>query len=225
MGITKLNFHTQICTCGPKSAGYKKGMVINMNKFKSSLCAVICMVALTACTSEGEVGESTVTIDKKGKIVSVIVDEFGQEYYDKEDLKSYSMEEAAVYNAAHEENAVTLTKLEVKEGVVTVQMEYASAQDYAAFNSTQFFAGTIEEAYEAGYSLDITLQSVAEPDKTIGKSEILSMGNKDIVIAEEKVLYKLPSKALYIGQNEEVIKSTSVRKADGGQEDMIYIIY
>lgn len=196
-----------------------------MNKTRTGLCVMLCMIVLSACSRGDNTAESTVAIDKKGKITGVIVEEFAQEYYDEEDLKNYTLTEAAAYNAEQGEGTVTLSKIEVKDEQVIVEMEYASGEDYAAFNGKQFFAGTVAEAYESGYSLDVTLKNVAEPDKTIGKSEILEMGEKHIIIAEENIVYKLPSKALYISQNDETLKNTVVKKNYSEQESMLYIIY
>lgn len=197
----------------------------NMKRFKYGVCMIACMMALTACTEGKTTEETTVAIDKKGKISSVIVDEFGQDYYSEEDLKNFTLAEVNSYNGEHGDQAVTLSKVEGQDEQVVVRMEYASAEDYAAFNRKQLFVGTVAQAYEAGYSLDVALSNTAESDQTIGKSEILEMGNKNIVIAEENILYQLPSKALYISGNGEMLKNTVVKKLYTEQESMLYIIY
>lgn len=197
----------------------------HMYKIKAGLCILILMVMLTACTSGSKAQESTMIIDKNGSITSVIVEGFEEYYYTQEDFENFVRQDVAAYNAGFSDAPISVSKVAVRNEIITVEMKYASAQDYAAYNSLPLFIGTVAEAYDAGYDLDVTLNSTTETEKKISKSEILGMGDRNIIIAEENVVYQLPSKALYIGQNEEILKNTSVRKADGSQAGSLYIIY
>lgn len=197
----------------------------HMYKIKAGLCILISMVMLTACTSGSKAQESTMIIDKNGSITSVIVEGFEEYYYTQEDFENFVRQDVAAYNAGFSDAPISVSKVAVRNEIITVEMKYASAQDYAAYNRLPLFIGTVAEAYDAGYDLDVTLNSTTETEKKISKSEILGMGDRNIIIAEENVVYQLPSKALYIGQNEEIMKNTSVRKADGSQTGSLYIIY
>ena len=59
-----------------------------------------------------------------------------------------------------------------------------SAASYMGYNNKTLFVGTIQEAYSEGYDLNISLTDVKDSSNTIGKQELLEMGEKHIVIIQ-----------------------------------------
>lgn len=157
------------------------------------------MFLLSACSGTEE--ESQVSILKDGKIESMIVESFDKAYYNQEELKQRILQEASDYNRMEEKEAVSVEKVEVNEGAVVVKMTYDTASHYASFNGGIFFLGTVLEAQEAGYDLNMVLSSVKDHLVTVGKSDILSMTDMQILITDMKEPVSLNGKAAYISGN------------------------
>lgn len=51
-------------------------------------CLLICMLSVLAGCGGSVPAESTIALDKKGKITDTIVEEFDKDFYDSEELQS-----------------------------------------------------------------------------------------------------------------------------------------
>ncbi len=156
--------------------------------------------------AENEMVATTgIQISKDGSIIETIVEDFSSEYYEEDSLKNMILSEVAEYNKSSDED-ISVEKFQVKDKEVTVLMKYPSAAVYTEFNkndynSKELFYGTIAEAYEEGYSLDVTLQNVKNEEESIQKEELLSMGESYILISGEPIKVKTYGKILYIGDH------------------------
>ena len=54
-------------------------------------------------------------------------------------------------------DSVKLEKCQIKEDKVEIRMEYGDYQSYADYHGAEFFAGTLDEAEEAGYDFSASL--------------------------------------------------------------------
>lgn len=187
------------------------------------ICTVLGVLSLTGCGSAGNAEMTTIEVEKDGSLTSMIVEDFEKEYYDAEDLKEYTLDIVAAYNAAEEGRKVSVSKVEVKDGVVKLLMKYPNAADYTGFNGKEFFCGTVAEAYDNGIDLDVTLVDAIDHANKVGKSEILQMGEKKLVVLEEDVAVQVPGKILYISEGTELIEGKSVIAHPG--DGRTYIIY
>lgn len=159
----------------------------------------LCVLGLTACgdterqgTSSGKGADksnakdemvTSISVNKDGSIESRIVEEFEASYYDVAALRAMIEEAATDYSNETAAAEVSLKGCEVVGGKVNVEIKYNDYNAYAGFNGETFFAGTIQDAYQAGFDLNMTLKSVdSNGDKTISKQELLSMGDNHIVI-------------------------------------------
>ena len=194
-----------------------------MKKWITGLLAILCTLSFTGCGGKESEEMTTIHVGKDGSLTSMIVEAFDREYYGEEDLKEYTLDAVALYNAGGAEREVSVAKVEAADGMVKLQMKYKSAADYAGFNGKEMFCGTVAEAYDADIDLDVTLLDAADPSKTIGKSEILQMGEKKLVVLEENVAVEVPGKILYISDGTEVLKEKSVIAHPG--DGRTYIIY
>ena len=66
-------------------------------------------------------------------------------------------------------------------------MQYADASAYSAFNKLALFVGTVKDAFNAGYDLNVTLSSLKGDGEQIGKEDLLKMGEKHIAVVREAV--------------------------------------
>lgn len=155
------------------------------------LMLCFCVSGLTACgeKTEESVSESTVSsisVNKDGSISSIIVEDFGETYYDAAGLKSMIESAITDYKAEDFTAQVTLKSCKAANDTVTVQMDFGDYKSYAGFNGENFFAGTIQGANQAGFDLNVTLQAVSDKaEKTsVSKPELLAMGDSHIVILE-----------------------------------------
>ena len=130
-----------------------------MKKRIFALMMVALMLFSGGCAfGNSNVTQDTIIINKKGNISGVIVEDFDKEYYNGEELGQMIQEEIAAYDASSEK--VKLKEFEItEENKAYADIYYATGQDYKAFNDTEFFCGTVSEAYDAGYTFT-DMQSV-----------------------------------------------------------------
>lgn len=134
-----------------------------MKKFLScALAFVLCVGILSGCGANYDAEESTVYVQKKGKIVSTDVEAFDTSKYDEASLKAYVEDAISEYTEENGSGKVKLNSLTVKDNVATLVIEYESADDYTNFNGIQLFTGTLAEALAAGYSFDGEFASVED---------------------------------------------------------------
>lgn len=167
--------------------------------------------------------ETGLKVEKSGEIVSTIVESFEKEYYSQASLQEMIEDEITSYQ---KNGAITLNKVEVQEAengnTVTVEITYASGQDYAAFNDTKLFFGTVSEAQAAGYAIPTDLVSVKE-DRTITAEELDGMKEKYVFITNESLPVTLPEKAAFVTQDTEIISSNCIKAREEGAK-LTYVI-
>lgn len=191
-----------------------------MKKKNMLLVSVLAAGALVACGSTS-VDTNTISIDKKGVVTGTIVEEFGAEYYNADELKEMVDEEVSNYNTKAGTEQVTVESYEAENGMVKLSMTYAGYADYAAMNEKELFAGTVSDAYDAGYTFSEL--SSADGEETISKDDILEMGSDNIVICEEAQDVIVPGKILYVSSNVEATgNKTATVKEEG---ELAYILY
>ncbi|MDD3367959.1 MAG: hypothetical protein PHP50_03585 [Lachnospiraceae bacterium] len=183
------------------------------------LCACVSVITL-GCGSQTEDG-TIVSVEKNGSVKNTIIEDFSAEYYDVEELKNLVLTEIAEYNKANGGNAISIDSLEQKKDStdVRVVMNYATAEDYASFNETEFFYGTVAEAKEAGFSVTEPLVDASDTAKTIGADELNDMTDYHMLVASDAVAFTLPNKILYASEG-----VTVDGKKAAGTDGLFYIV-
>ena len=142
---------------------------------------------------------NVVDVKKDGSVINTIEEPFEQEYYSEEDL---ILSEVADYNQEAGESRVEVKKLSIKKNAVKLVMKFKTAEDFGAFNQHAFFYGTVSDAYDAGYDMDIAWKENGG-DGSITKAELLEMASRKLIIAEgfqkEDIIVKASGKILYTG--------------------------
>ncbi len=213
-----------------------------MHKMKSAAGILLAGLLLWGCgEKDADLGDemtveaaeavtSELEVQKDGSIVETLVEDFGKDYYTEDTLKNMILAEVAEFNGSHGEAQVSVGKLEQKNGEVTLQMVYPSAEIYSAYNTDEYnnkslFCGTVAEADRAGFSLDVTLQDT-KGEKTVGKEELLEMGEQYILISENPMLVKVAGKIQYVSSNVTVSGRSEARlSGEDGAGDKYYIVY
>ena len=122
-------------------------------KKTAGLCPAILIMALSLSGCGGvsmDVDTNTLYVGSNGKITEVIVEDFGEDYYQEENGKS----------------GVEVKKYEVKNGVARLLMEYDGYDSYASFNEAKLYTGTLLQAQADGYDFDVNFKTPDESAET-----------------------------------------------------------
>lgn len=203
--------------------GKKKAAV----RLSCVLC--LCILLLTGCGEVAipeTVSAPTIAISEDGLVTQYLVDNFDEDYYDITELREMVTEEVNKFNAAQKTESAPITVQSVENATdgsnkVIVKLQYNNADSYQKYNESQLFYGTIAQAHEAGYELDITMTSVKD-GSAIGKAEINDMGSKHVIIAEAGYRMAGSKKPLYISEGLSVGEDGFVDTAQA--EGLVYII-
>ncbi len=195
---------------------------------KMIISALVLSLMLTFCACGSDGGQESGTflsLLKDGSIQSDIEESFEESYYDKDELQQSIEAQVADYNGLAGAGKITLEKVEVKDSLALVKLNYAGAKDYADFNKVRFFVGTAAEAEGAGYDLNVVLSSVKDAGETIGKADILALGDEKLLVADINEEIKLSGKAIYASDNAVVASDgKTVKRVEGG-EGPVYVVY
>ena len=139
-----------------------------MREKKMGLLALLLFGALTltGCELLGDSWQpqepDAVSIAEDGSVTETVKDTLDADYYNATELETMIQSEVAKYNESHGEDTIQVDKLETEEGNVNLVLKYASAKDYAEFNNTEFFYGTVISAQLEGYLFDVPYKKVED---------------------------------------------------------------
>ena len=183
-----------------------------MRRFLSYILIVMMIVLpLTACSDEEkDYAETTITVEKKGRVRERIVDTFDKDYYNIEELKSEFSDSVSQYNETIGGEEIRLKNIEMKDSRVYVDLEFTGPSDYENFVGEKLFVGTIADAYDNGYTMDVVLKGVDKGDK-IDKIKIMGMSDSSIVIMSEHARIRTFRDIAYVSANVDVIDGNEAR--------------
>ncbi|MGN8799521.1 hypothetical protein ACTNCH_01445 [Candidatus Merdisoma sp. HCP28S3_D10] len=192
---------------------------------RKSVCFVLlaCMIsALAGCGSVPK--ESTLAIDKKGKITDTVVESFDKDFYDSEELQKEIESELAEYNKNFAADHITMKKFEVKDGTATLQLVFDGSEYYEDYTENTLFTGTLPEAEAEGYELSGELL-----DADGAKTDRASLKDADeakvlVLETDEAMQVEVPGKILAVsaGGNVSVTGKKQAAVTDGGLSFIIY---
>ena len=198
----------------------------NCMKKLMSLCLLMLCLFLTGCSEEIP-EENTIAVDKKGVVTYTVVEEFGKEFYDTEELREDIEKEIGNYNRNQGSDALTLKTLEAEEGTIVMQLEFAEARHYEKYygdySNAALFVGTIEEAEEAGYDLDGEFLSADGSLTDI--TQLSNPGSLKVLITNEAISVQVPEDILCVSPSGSVVileKKKAVVKEETKQACIIY---
>ena len=166
---------------------------------------------LAGCSQgEDNYDETTLTVEKNGKVSQHIVESFDRDYYSIDELKGEYNDAVRSYNDSIGGEEIKLKNVELKDSRVYVDIAFTGPSDYESFVGEKLFVGTVNDAYDNGYSMDVTLKGVQEGDK-IGKVRIMGMSDKDIIILSEHVRIKTFKDIAYVSANVDVLDDNQAR--------------
>lgn len=170
------------------------------NGWKAGIAALLCAGMLAGCGTSVDADASLVYVDKKGAVTSVDVENLDANSYDETEFKDFVDKTVEEYNAVNGKNAVKAEGITVEEGVAKLQMKYKTAQDYAAFNGIEFYAGTVVDSLAAGYTYDTDFVKVEDGQVTgtASKQEIYAEEGLKVVIIRANTNVQVEGKICYV---------------------------
>lgn len=198
-------------------------MVGIMKKYGMSMIILTFIMTLAGC-SKTELTKDTVTVDRKGAITAIIMDIYDKSYYDLNEVEEMAKKEISEYNQEQGRAAVTYGSVEKSDdNVVKMTIRYQDPFSYADFNHVQFFYGTVKDAFQAGYDLNVELISAKNREELIGADKILEMGDSYILITSEPLYIQLDRNIQYMSSN--VVDIVNKKEADTIDDgNLIYVI-
>lgn len=190
------------------------------------LSLILATFLLVGCSNIGDITQNTIIVNKDGSILGVIVEEFGDSKYVSDELKAMVEEEVATYNSGAGEDKITLQSYEItEEGQAKVVLKYASSDDYKEFNEENTFAGTVSEAYDAGYEF-ADMRSVAGDGQVLEKADVLEKGTMKIAIFQENVNIQVNGKIVYVSSGVNLVDKKEATSTDADESiELFYVIY
>ena len=193
----------------------KKGIV---------LWSVLLLMFFCACTKQeaAQDTESTLYINQDGSLDSLVVEDFPEEKYAAEELFPTIREIVDVYNQDHGSGCVKLLSCEVKDGQAFVKLHYKTGADYAAFNRTTFFYGSVADGLAAGYGKKATLKN-AYGSNMISGDAIADLSSYRMIVTGEPVQIRTYESILYYSANLDLSddKTGHVSSESGGEAVLI----
>lgn len=197
-----------------------------MRKIVSSILTLVLLsLLLTGCgSSDGGSSTAGLTFKKNGEIVHTIVEEFAESYYSLDELTASVEEQISSFNSTNGADSIRLDSAEVQDGIITMVMTFSKSSSYSGFYRKALFCGTVQEAFNAGYDLNITLSSVDDSSVKIGRTDILEMSDRHIIIAREAISIRPYAEILYTSGDVSVSENKK-EATPGNGENLSYIIF
>lgn len=186
--------------------------------------------------------ESGLFIRDDGTAAGAEVTDFAQDYYDLSELKSHVEGLVAEYNQnkaglnyAYAEKApsgkklpVAISKLEEKDGLVTLILECATPADYIMINDLNLASdglksvtkSTVAEWKNAGKTINVQMKDVT--GSAVGVDKALSNDTYHVVVCEGAVNLQVQGEVKYMSANVTYVDVDSVKTPAG---EVSYIIY
>lgn len=188
------------------------------NGWRAGIAALLCAGMLAGCGKSVEADASLVYVDKKGAVTSVDVESLDVNTYDETEFEAFVDGAVEEYNAVNGKNSVKSEGITVEEGVAKLQMKYKTAEDYAAFNGIEFYAGTVVDSLAAGYTYDTDFVKVEDGTVTgtAAKQEIYAGEGLKVVIIRANTNVQVEGKICYVStENVRLAGPDSVSIRDG----------
>lgn len=193
-----------------------------MRKTIIYFCGLLFCLSLLGCGDESDL-QSMLKLKKNGQVTGIIVEEFDKSYYDVTELEEMIRVEIAEYNTNAGSERITLESIEVLDGMVRAKFCYTTYADYAAFNETDFFAGTVEEAKALGINLNHVMVEAGK-NNTISPQQLEELSEYNLVMWQDNILVEVPAKILY--HTEDLTLQGSKKIISGSDsEGPFYLIY
>ncbi len=192
--------------------------------------AAVGMLVFQGCGSL-KVDSNTISLQKNGRITEAIVEDFSQDYYDEEELRSYIDSQVDAFSAEDGRGQVKTSGYKVEDGKVHLNVRYEDADTYGAFNGVEIFCGTVVQAQAEGYKFDTDFVTV-EDGKANGTADTQTvLGDDELkaLIVRENTDIIVPGTIQYVSAEGTQVTAkdtvTMEKKSDTSVAPLVYVIY
>lgn len=196
-----------------------------MKKLVSLGLLAFCLF-LAGCSEEIP-EDNTIAVNKKGVITYTVVEDFGKDFYDTEELRGDIEEEIGNFNQNFGSDPLTLKTLEADQGQIVMQLEFSEAQYYeryyADYSGAILFVGTMKEAEDAGY--DLNGEFMGADGSLTDISQLSTPEKLNVLITNEALSIQVPGEIQCVSPPGSVAilgKQEAVVKEEVGQACIIY---
>lgn len=167
-----------------------------------------------------------ISIDEDGTITEIVQEVLDASYYNATELQNMITTEVQNYNKENKgsgEDAVdpiTVVSYEVDGQNVRLEMDYATAKDYAQFNNVEFYYGSMIGAQLEGYLFDVSYKKVRDgvvKSSSVTGTEVIHEMADQVLIVRAPLEVKVPGSVVYTSTNAEVL-AADVVNATGVQD-------
>lgn len=154
-----------------------------------------------------------ISVGEDGKITEYISETLDQAYYSSSELQNMITSEVNDYNSKNGENSVVVKNFEAEGSQVKLEMEYAKAADYAAFNNVEFYYGSMINAQLEGYLFDVSYKKVKNgvvQGSAVSGTEVLKNMADEVLVVQAPLEVHVPGNVLFTSTNAEVLSSSTV---------------
>lgn len=204
-----------------------------MKKIVVFLTAILLMM-LVGCSDAAE-EQTSISIDKNGKVSQRIIESFDQTYYNFEEFQTLVTETVAGYNNSQDGEKIVIKecKYNEKQSLVILNLSYASCLDYKAFNQRELYNGTLESAKE---TYDFNDKFLDTTGKECDIQQVLAAEpSAKVIVLQEPIAVDTLSEIRYVSGNVEILGETRAKvksdseldpdSADSLIKGYAYIIY
>lgn len=194
-----------------------------MKKHWMPVLIIFTVLFFAGCGSKGSEAEiNSIRVHDDGSISEVIVESFDESNYNGTEIEIQLREELSQYNKESGEEKIKLKEFENEKGMIKVSIKYASAEDYAVFNSVEFFSGTVTDAKQK-YEFESEFVKVNNGKVTDGAVEVA--GNSKVLVLKEPGDIVLSGKILAVTTNVELTGKKQAKVIEQEDHSLAYIVY
>ena len=173
-------------------------------KVISAMLSGVLMLSLAGCGKAAKLPETVVNtslvVEKDGKVVSYLVNTFDKDFYSLDGLTQMVQEEAEEFNAAQPPMAVKTVQMLEEGATVQVVQEFADTESYADYNEQELFYGTRVEALAEGISVDLGLVSAADGTPAEEQKLNKALDKNHMIITNASAYIYCPYPVLYLSE-------------------------
>lgn len=197
---------------------------------KKTVCLMVllclCTVFLAGC-GEVKVPDAieapTAAVTKEGEVSVWLLGDFDKGYYSLSELTEMAVNEAVRFSAARQqETAAVVEKVETMQGgKVMVSYKFDNCDSCSEFLGGVFFFGTVSEAIERGFSMDVIMRSVGD-NSLFTEAQLRQAADNFLLITDMSVNIYCPRKVTHISNGALVNGDGSIDPSM--TEGMVYIL-
>lgn len=168
---------------------------------------------------------SAISVGSDGRITEYVKDTLDESYYSASELQSMIESEVSDYNSKNGENSVSMKDFQVNGKEIQLTMEYGQAEDYAQFNHTEFYYGSMINAQLAGYLFDVSYKEVKSgvaQSAAVSGTDVLKNMAAEVMVVTAPLEVHIPGTVLYTSENAQILSADDVyasgKSDDGSQE-------